>query len=381
MRVLLIEDNPGDARLIREMLREGDNSVSIDVAEKLSSGLEFLASNRVEFVLLDLGLPDSQGMETLIKLNEKFPHLPLIIMTSINDEALGVEAVKLGAQDYLVKGQVDGRLLRRSLLQSVERKKMEDALKSANMELKAARDELQRYSMSLESMVNEKTRELVESNERLRRAEKMEAISMMGAMMAHDLRGPLNLISQSVQSMNIFPERRERLLKMVKENADRALSMIEEVRQETKEIELHKRETDLRALIEKALKEAKIPESVQLSLEFEGDLSRVVLDPDVFRRVLDNLVNNAVDAMPVEGKLGIKAALTGGSVVLEVSDSGKGISEESAAKIWEPFHSSKQNGLGLGLQYCKRSIEAHGGSIGFVSRLGEGTTFTVKLPQ
>lgn len=92
-------------------------------------GLKFLASQDVDVVLLDLGLPDSNGMETFAKLQTQFSHLPVVIMTGSNDEDLGVQAVQLGAQDYLVKGQVDSRLLRRTLVYAIERKKADEALK------------------------------------------------------------------------------------------------------------------------------------------------------------------------------------------------------------------------------------------------------------
>lgn len=134
MRVLIVEDNPGDARLVREILWEANGMFSIDVAEKLGQALEFLASKDVDVVLLDLGLPDSRGLETLTRLQARFPHLPIVIMTGSSDETIGVQAVQLGAQDYLVKGQADSRLLRRALVYAIERKKAEDALLRAKEE-------------------------------------------------------------------------------------------------------------------------------------------------------------------------------------------------------------------------------------------------------
>lgn len=128
MKILLIEDNPGDARLIQEVLKEAGSDFTISVAEKLGLGLEFLLSQEVDVVLLDLGLPDSRGLETLTKVRTKFSHLPIVIMTSSADEALAVQAVHLGAQDYLVKGQVESGLLRRALLYAIERKKADEAL-------------------------------------------------------------------------------------------------------------------------------------------------------------------------------------------------------------------------------------------------------------
>jgi len=129
MRILLIEDNPGDVRLVQEILREAGSDFTIGVAENLGLGLKFLLSQEFDVVLLDLGLPDSRGLETLTKVRTQFPSLPVVIMTGSGDEALGVQAVQLGAQDYLVKGQIDSGLLRRALLYAIERKKADEALR------------------------------------------------------------------------------------------------------------------------------------------------------------------------------------------------------------------------------------------------------------
>ncbi len=129
MKILLIEDNPGDARLVREILKEIPGNPELGIAERLGLGLKLLASQEFDVVLLDLGLPDSKGMETLTTLQKQFSHLPIVIMTGSHDEALGVKAVQLGAQDYLLKGEVDSRLLQRTLLYAAERKKAEEAIR------------------------------------------------------------------------------------------------------------------------------------------------------------------------------------------------------------------------------------------------------------
>ncbi len=134
MRILLIEDNPGDIRLVQEILKEAPGDFTLNVAERLGKGLEFLLSNNIDVVLLDMNLPDSRGLETLTKMRTRFQHLPVVIMTSIVDESLAVKAVHLGAQDYLVKGETDVRLLWRSLVYAVERKLVEKAMLRAKQE-------------------------------------------------------------------------------------------------------------------------------------------------------------------------------------------------------------------------------------------------------
>ena len=128
-RILLIEDNPGDARLIEEMLSDaGGRLFHLVRVERLSAGLERLAVGDIAAVLLDLGLPDSQGFETFDRVQRQAPQVPIILLTGRDDEELAIRAVRQGGQDYLVKGQVDGRLLARTLRYGIERKRAQEAL-------------------------------------------------------------------------------------------------------------------------------------------------------------------------------------------------------------------------------------------------------------
>jgi two-component system sensor histidine kinase UhpB len=129
MRVVVIEDNPGDARLIQEMLKASGSSYELAVAPDLTQGLHLLAAQPADVVLLDLGLPESYGLETLGRLQSRASELPIVITTSIDDMSLAVQAVARGAEDYLVKGQIDPVLLSRTLAYSIERKRMKVALK------------------------------------------------------------------------------------------------------------------------------------------------------------------------------------------------------------------------------------------------------------
>ena len=136
-KVLLVEDNPGDARLIREMLAEEKTTrFDLKCVDRLSSGLEHLEKGNIDAILLDLGLPDSQGLDTFTKLYDRAQGLPIIMMTGLDDEELAVKAVGMGAQDYLVKGQLDNRLLVRTIRYSIERKRMEETIKNSELKFK-----------------------------------------------------------------------------------------------------------------------------------------------------------------------------------------------------------------------------------------------------
>jgi serine phosphatase RsbU (regulator of sigma subunit) len=144
IRVLLLEDNPGDARLIREMLVEtGNTRFELTGADHLAAGLERLAADPFGLVLLDLSLPDSHGLDTFRSLRACAPEVPIVVLTGLDDEGLATQAVQEGAQDYLVKGQIAGRHLAHALRYALGRhqrgQQLEAALRATAEELRIAR--------------------------------------------------------------------------------------------------------------------------------------------------------------------------------------------------------------------------------------------------
>ena len=130
IRVLLVEDNPGDARLLREALAEVTSEhFELTHAITLSEGMERLSADRTDVVLLDLSLPDASGLDTFIRLHACAPSVPFVVLTGLADETVAAAALREGAQDYLVKGQVDSNLLSRSMRYAIERMRTEEALR------------------------------------------------------------------------------------------------------------------------------------------------------------------------------------------------------------------------------------------------------------
>ena len=128
-KVLLIEDNPMDVRLIQAMLADGGGGTfELECVARLDAGLERLARSGMDLVLLDLSLPDSQGLETFTRVHKQAPQIPIIVMTGLDDENIALNAVQLGVQDYLVKGRVDSLFLVRSIRHAIERKRTEKTL-------------------------------------------------------------------------------------------------------------------------------------------------------------------------------------------------------------------------------------------------------------
>ena len=157
IRVLLIEDNEGDARLIREMLRESRLPFDFDHVTTLATGLDRLAAGQEDVALLDLGLPDSQGLDSFRQAIRAASGIPILVMTGLNDETLAIEAVHEGAQDYLVKGQVDGNLLARSIRYAIERKRADEQIRKSESLLKQAQEIAQVGSWEWELATNELT--------------------------------------------------------------------------------------------------------------------------------------------------------------------------------------------------------------------------------
>jgi DNA-binding response OmpR family regulator len=145
IRILLIEDDQADAFLIREMLREspaGGTAATGDIAiqhvTRLDDGIRLAGEDAFDIIISDLGLPDSQGMDTVRKLASGVKYLPFVVLTGLADHELGLEAVNRGAQDYLVKGQVNGEMLVRSIRYAIERKRIENEKEQVIAELQEA---------------------------------------------------------------------------------------------------------------------------------------------------------------------------------------------------------------------------------------------------
>jgi PAS domain S-box-containing protein len=143
LKVLLVEDNPGDARLIQVMLAEGSSALQFEVswADRLQKAVELLAVNHFDAILLDLTLPDSQGLNTVIAIVARVPDVPIIILTGLEDETVAIKALQKGAQDYLTKSQLNSDLLVRTMRYAIERKHTE----------KIIRESQERYRMLFEN--------------------------------------------------------------------------------------------------------------------------------------------------------------------------------------------------------------------------------------
>jgi response regulator RpfG family c-di-GMP phosphodiesterase len=162
LNLLLVEDNEGDERLIRELLDEQKLiRFNIEKASSLKESEKKINENQFDIILLDLGLPDSSGLETLIKLIVLFPGLAtIIILTGLNDTEIGLKAVNSGAQDYIIKGQVDSEKLLKSIIYSFERSRLNKELKTQIEARKLAERETLKLNSELEQRIHDRTAQL-----------------------------------------------------------------------------------------------------------------------------------------------------------------------------------------------------------------------------
>lgn len=230
-----------------------------------------------------------------------------------------------------------------------------------------------RHIERLEEMVEERTKELID-------AERMVAAGRIASMVGHDLRSPLQTIKNAVYLLKKSSEHDPDVTDTIEDAVNRTGAMLEELRYRTRETPLKVETINLSEMIQAAVKGASIPDSIDIEIDTGENLEAVSLDRLKMRRVLDNLISNAVGAMPEDGTLTIKARRDVDKVIIGVSDTGVGVSNERMINLFKPFYTTKPTGIGLGLAYCKRAIESHGGTITGESMEGEGTTFTIKLP-
>ena len=245
-----------------------------------------------------------------------------------------------------------------------------------------AQDEIGQLSRAFDQM----TDNLKRTEERLLRSERLAAIGETAAMVGHDLRNPLQGIMGAVYILkkSLGPgmdDKARDAIDLIQKEVEDSNRIMSDLLDYSKEIKLELGTTTPGSLIKNALAHIgrEIPSNIKL-LDSAKDEPSMVADSSKMQRVIVNLVNNAIDAMPQAGTLTVSSSTENGNVGISVADTGTGITEEVMQKLWIPLFTTKQKGMGLGLPICKRIVKAHGGSISVESIPGKGSTFTVMLP-
>ena len=359
INILLVEDNSGDRRLISEMLAEASN-VTFDVkyADRLQAAMDYLGQNRVEVILLDLGLPDSQGLETLKRTYAQVSETPIVVLTGLNDEMIGTQAVNEGAQDYLIKGQVDTNLLGRTIRYAIERKQTEEKERRLQLQLDLSN--------------------------------RLSSLGLMVEGIAHEINNPLTSVigfAQMVMSEDIPGNTREDV-KMIGDNAQRVADIMKNLLTFAKQQKLEQTYTNVNDIIRATLKMRAYPlesSNITVTTQLDPALPSTIADTTLLQQAFLNLVINAETAMKVahgKGSLLIKTVLISDTIQISFTDDGPGIAEANLVHLFDPFFSTRGfgQGTGLGLSVCYGIITEHNGQIYARSQVDKGSTFTVELP-
>jgi len=362
MRVMLVEDSPGDARLVEELLKEIKTPpLTFETVSSLALALPRLAETAFDVLLLDLGLPDSQGLETLIKARQSAPHMPIVVLTGFDDEERAVEAMQLGAQDYLVKGGFKTSMtLRRAIRYAIERSQVQAMLRETMQELEARTEEMEAFTNSV----------------------------------SHDLKEPLRTIEAFSQFLledcadALDDQGRDYLGRLAKASA-RLKNMIEELLilsrlgkrlHEVEKVDMAETVAEIVSANEFTIKKRRAVVNIQ------AGLPPVLADQSRVEQVFGNLIGNALkfnrsDRPAIE--IGCDEG-SGGFATFYVRDNGIGIDpayHDRIFGIFQRLHVPEEfEGTGAGLAIVKRAVEALGGSVSLESGLGLGSTFYLRLP-
>jgi signal transduction histidine kinase len=333
------------------MLREdGAYTAELVLAGTMSEAEKCLADNVIDIILLDLGLPDAEGLAAIRRTRAVAPGIPLVVLTGMDDEALAAQSLQEGAQDYLIKGQLESRGLLRALRYATERKRLE----------------------------------------RL----KDEFVSTV----SHELRTPLTSISGSLgllvgKAVGILPEPARRLLEIAHTNSQRLVRLINDIldieKLESGRVVFNLTRIEVRSLLEKTIEAMKgfaEGHAVRIRIEESGGVADMLADADRLAQVVTNLLSNAVKFSPPENEVLVSMEQVTDLVRIKVRDHGPGIPAEFKPRIFERFaqaeatNSRRRGGTGLGLSIVKQIVERLGGEVGFVDAAGGGTIFHVELP-
>ena len=362
--ILLIEDNPGDADLVRLRLVEASADLEVSCFSRLSSGLQSLAEKTPAVVLLDLNLPDSHGADTFRTVLKKAPTVPIVVLSGLEDETLATKAVHQGVQDYLVKGAFDSKQLARAIRYAIERQALLLSLDMSRKQQLQFKDEFLSH-------------------------------------VSHELRTPLSSIHQFVSILldglagEVPLEQREHLTTVLG-SANQLLTMIDDLleatRAESGKLRVEVRCIGVNDVVQQAvtmLRATANEKRIGLEMKAESGIPLVSADPERVLQILINLIDNALKFTPAGGSVMVRACLMPKDpdyVCISVADTGRGVSPESKQLIFERLYQdpgssiNSRKGLGLGLYIVQELVRLHGGRIWVESQLGRGSLFSFTLP-
>lgn len=369
-KVLLVEDNAGDARLNRESLADSQGDpFDLEIADRLAPALRRLSSGGIDALLLDLGLPDSKGQETFDQAKAQAPTVPIIILTGLGDETLALKMVQEGAQDYVAKLNLDGSSLSRAIRYAIARDR--------------ADQEIRKFNEELENRVNQRTAELEAANREL------EAFSYS---VSHDLRAPLRHIdgfsSILLESCAAKLDPSEQAyLERIRKAAGQMGNLIDDLLKLARvgKHVLNLKPANLAALVEEVRTELEADTRGRNIHWKIAELPVITCDEGLIKQVFGNLLGNAIKytRRSSDAVIQIGQTFAGDVPAFFVRDNGAGFDMKYAGKLFSAFqrlhNATEFEGTGIGLATVQRVVQRHGGRIWAEAELGKGATFYFTL--
>jgi signal transduction histidine kinase len=391
-RLLIVDDDAIDRRLYcKSLAQHGPDTCHIQQAVDGAAGLAALRADQFDCVLLDFNLPDMTGLKFLAAaaVDGELP-CAVVLVTGQGNEAIAVEAMKRGVQDYLVKDQVNASSLWRTLTQAVTQAELKQRLAASLRDLTASH-------LALEQEVATRKSGEVELRAAKDAAEQgSQAKTRFVAMVTHELRTPLNGILGYAQLLRIeggLSNRQDAHVGAMMQAGRHLLEMIERVLDfasiETARMELHPAEVSVRDLTEGCIafvSPMATERVLSLRVVYSHDAPRqIVADPARLRQVLLNLLGNAVKYTDAGGvELRLLAGASPGGLRVEIADTGRGIDEASRDRLFQDFErldaATSVEGTGLGLAIAARIVKLMGGTINYLPNPSGGSVFWFELP-
>jgi signal transduction histidine kinase len=355
-------------------------NMMIDDLKAGTVGLEY-ATNRIEEILNVVQQVARGDYAIACKLSEKndvFDALGMGVNMMIDDIRNGIEELHQVNEELEASNE--------------ELRATEEELRATNEELEASNEELRATEEELRTSNEELTainEELRDAQEQLVRSEKLAAIGQLAGGVGHELRNPLGAIKNAVYyikgkvAKSELAQKEPRVIEfldIVDDEINSSNKIISDLLSFSRVGKPAVSPARIETVINDAVSHISIPESIKLTRAVAASLPEIQIDTDQIRQVLVNMITNAVQAMPEGGKLAIAARERDSFIEVEIADTGVGIPKEIMGKIFDPLYTTKAKGIGLGLAVCKSIIDRHEGRIDIESKMGEGTTFTIKLP-
>lgn len=270
-------------------------------------------------------------------------------------------------------------------------KKMAAEIEALIADLMQSDEKVRKLNMELEQKIEERTRELLNAQEALVRKEKLAILGQLSGSVGHELRNPLGVMSNAIYFLKMVlteaDDTTKEYLDIIKHEIDNSQRIITDLLDFARTKTPQTRAVTVRELVDKSIGKCILPDSVNLQTEIPDALPLLRIDELQMEQVFQNLITNAVQAMPGGGSVRISSTCwseeqpgTGAFVAISVEDTGEGISPDNMSRLFQPLFTTKPKGIGLGLVVCRNLVEANGGRIEVKSESGKGTTFMVLLP-